>query len=267
VTPPFFSIVTVTRNAAAVLAPTAGSLFAQDCDDFEWLVIDGASTDDTVARARAWLRPGRDRLLSAPDRGLYHAMNRGLWLARGQAVAFLNADDRLAGPDVLATVRAAFGPEVDAVYGDSVMLLPDGATRYRRASGMRRLLAGRIPCTHQALFVRRAVHLAHPFDETLRTAADFGVMAGLLRGGARFVHLPVAININTVPADAVSVRGRALSHREYGRVLREVAGLPSWRVAVIGYRRRAKTALTGLLLRLPAGLRRRLPRAIRDRLY
>ena len=103
---PLFSIITVTFNAAAVIGPTLESVARQQCDDFEYLVIDGASTDDTVARVNAAAIAGT-RVLSEKDRGLYDAMNKGIGLARGRYLIFLNAGDAFAAPNALPRLKEA----------------------------------------------------------------------------------------------------------------------------------------------------------------
>ena len=100
---PRFSVVTVVRNDLTGLQRTWASLAAQTCSDFEWVVVDGASTDGAVD----WLRElGDERLtwVSEPDCGTYDAMNKGLAAARGSLLQFLNAGDVLATSDVLDRV-------------------------------------------------------------------------------------------------------------------------------------------------------------------
>ncbi len=119
------SIVTVAFNSAATIAATMRSVAEQTYDNIEHLVIDGASTDDTLAVVRdhgAHLA----NLLSEPDHGIYHAMNKGLALATGDFVGFLNADDMLASPEVVASIaRAAAVRGTDAVCGDLVYVRKD----------------------------------------------------------------------------------------------------------------------------------------------
>lgn len=108
------SVITVARNAAATIADTMASVAAQDCESYEHIVVDGASDDDTVPVARE-LATGRTRIVSAADHGIYDAMNRGLALATGDYVGFLNADDFLLRRDALALLVQAAGSAPDAV--------------------------------------------------------------------------------------------------------------------------------------------------------
>ena len=89
---PLFSIITVTWNAAAVIKPTLDSVQRQTSSDYEVLIIDGASTDDTLAIVRQ-ASIANLRIFSEPDNGLYDAMNKGIAQARGRYLIFLNAGE------------------------------------------------------------------------------------------------------------------------------------------------------------------------------
>ena len=112
---PLLTIVTVCRNSARTIAETLASVdrFLAEPHGIEHLIVDGSSTDGTLELVASARRPGR-RLLSEPDTGLYDAMNKGLRLARGDYVWFLNSDDYLhpaladAFPDMLAALRERY---------------------------------------------------------------------------------------------------------------------------------------------------------------
>src|SRR3954467_5005314 len=112
------SVVTITLNSAATIADTLQSVASQTYPHVEHLVIDGNSRDDTLSIIQRHARSGV-RVRSEPDGGIYQAMNKGLRLAQGDLVGFLNADDVYQDGEVLAEVaRAAQNPGVDAIYGD-----------------------------------------------------------------------------------------------------------------------------------------------------
>lgn len=174
-TNPLISIVTITYNAAKELAPTMESVKAQTFKDFEHLIIDGASKDDTTDVAR---RLGTDKLIitSEPDKGLYDAMNKGLRQAKGKYVVFLNAGDTFHSDDVLRAYAEAAGKDADIIYADTVIV--DGE---RKVIGPRHLSApekltfesfsrGMLVC-HQAFMVRRS--LAPFYDLQYRFSADY----------------------------------------------------------------------------------------------
>ena len=131
------SIITVAYNSAATIADTLDSVASQTHPEIEHIVVDGASKDDTLAIIEA--RGAHvARLVSERDRGIYDAMNKGLALASGDFVGFLNADDMFAGPEVVAAIaRAASAANVDAVFGDLVYVKqdrPSELVRYFTAS-------------------------------------------------------------------------------------------------------------------------------------
>src|SRR5262249_10159775 len=147
----------VSYNSAATIADTLRSVAAQQHPDVEHLIVDGASKDDTMAIVR---REGAHvaRAVSEPDKGIYDAMNKGLAMASGDLVAFLNSDDRYADPQVLSDVAKAYeAGACDYVYGDLQMVnrsgqvVRDWKTGEVPAGGLR---GTQIP--HPVLFVRRS---------------------------------------------------------------------------------------------------------------
>ena len=116
------SIITATRQCVDTVPDCLASVAGQSHTDREHIVIDGASTDGTLAVLEAH-RPQLAALVSEPDHGLYEALNKGLALATGDVVGFLHADDVYADAKVLARIAAAFADPsdrgaVEAVYGD-----------------------------------------------------------------------------------------------------------------------------------------------------
>ncbi len=172
---PLISIVTITYNAAGELAPTMKSVHAQTFSDYEHLIIDGASTDNTLEVARS-LGGSSLRILSEPDKGLYDAMNKGLRMARGKYVLFLNAGDAFHSPHILADYGKAAGNNPDIIYADTVIV--DAA---RNVIAPRHLSApailsfnsfskGMLVC-HQAFMVRKEI--APNYDLQKRFSVDY----------------------------------------------------------------------------------------------
>jgi glycosyltransferase len=193
------TVITVCFDSAATIAETLASVAAQSHTDIEHIVIDGASKDTTLQRVR---EHGAHvaRVLSEPDCGIYDAMNKGLALARGELVGFLNADDVFAGPQCVARLAAAAATEgTDAVFGDLVYVRAENTQSIvRRWSsgpyGVSRLRYGWMP-PHPTFYVRRALlDQVGGFDTTLRIAADYDFMLRcLLRPGMRAGYVPQPI--------------------------------------------------------------------------
>jgi len=182
-----FSIVTVTWNAAQVIAPTLNSVREQSCSDFEYLVVDGASTDDTLQLVREAAIEGT-RIFSEPDKGLYDAMNKAIGLARGQYLIWLNAGDRFAAPDSLARLAACAAGSPGVIYGQTQLVDQTG-----RVLGMRHLTApktltadsfkhGMLVC-HQAFVARR--DLMPQYDLQYRFSADYDWCIRVLQASDR----------------------------------------------------------------------------------
>ena len=188
------SVVTVSYNAGRTIGHTLESFFAQSHPDKELVVVDGGSTDDTMAIVETFRRDGL-RVLSERDRGLYDAMNKGLRLFGGDAVGFLNADDRYNDADVLADVAAAL-EEVEIVYGDLDIVEDHESDRVVRtwrgkpwnAGAFRR---GWMP-PHPTFYVRRAVvEQVGEFDLSMKISSDYDYMLRAMElGGFSSRFLP-----------------------------------------------------------------------------
>ena len=174
---PFISIITVTYNAASTVGPTLESIKKQTFTDYEFLLMDGASTDNTVDIVRAAGIEGA-RIFSSPDHGLYDAMNKGLGEATGTYVMFLNAGDSLHSPDTLEIIaRTAAQSDTPAViYGQT-----DIVDSSRKKIAERHLIApdnlslesfkeGMMVC-HQAFVALRRI--APLFNTGYRYSADY----------------------------------------------------------------------------------------------
>lgn len=164
-----FSIITVSKNNARGLKSTARSLRIQrDAPAFEWIVIDGASTDGTMETLQQFesLNP---QIVSEPDSGLYNAMNKGLARARGEYVWFLNAGDCLSDLDVLHDVQKILvnASLPDFFYGvareDGRILTPRAFHAFRHG----------MITSHQAMLYRRNLVNDRRFDTHYKIAADY----------------------------------------------------------------------------------------------
>lgn len=189
------SVITVTRNSEAVLPQAMASLARQTFRGFEWIVIDGASQDSTVELAKRF-RGAPVQIVSEADTGIYDAMNKGVKLARGEYLYFLNSDDRFAGPDVLArtieTIDSARSP--DLLIG-RVRAVGRHHTVLRDYSHIRASNLLFHSLCHQATFARLDLFTRFgAFDLQYKIAADFDWFARVLRGGAStaFTSLVVA---------------------------------------------------------------------------
>ncbi|MCK1675310.1 glycosyltransferase family 2 protein [Bradyrhizobium sp. 150] len=236
-TAPFFSIVTVVRNAEGELRATSSSLSAQDFRDFEWVIIDGASSDGTRRFAEEQFERGAATGVSEPDRGIYDAMNKGLERAKGEYVLFLNAGDCLLDANSLGTVSEALHHSglPDVGFFGSIM---DFGTRriVRRTKSPAYIWHGQ-PSLHQATFVRKELHKKVPFSLKYKIVGDYEALARMRMRGATMRSFPQIIGINTFEASSVSGRQKMLLIKDAATIQREVLGLSTWWILVSVARR------------------------------
>lgn len=174
-TTPLFTIITCTYNAESTLERTIRSVDGQTYPGIEHLILDGRSSDRTLEIAA---RSQRARIISEPDRGLYDAMNKGISLATGDYLIFLNAGDCFHSEETLSQVAAMMeGKNPDVIYGETALV--DGDGKFLR---MRRLKApenlnwksfkeGMLVC-HQAFWARTEIARRTPYDLKYRFSAD-----------------------------------------------------------------------------------------------
>lgn len=227
------SIITVTFNAVKTVADTLQSIASQTYGDIEHIVIDGASTDGTqelIARYTSRI----SRFISEPDSGIYDAMNKGLAMATGEVIGFLNADDAYAGNDVLQRVAELMAHnELDAVFGDAEFVNPAHPNRTIRRYRSNRFRPDRIAWgwmpAHPALFLRRGVYERFGvFRTDYRIAGDFELIARIFHGGTlNYFHVPeVWVRMGTGGISTGGWRNSVLLNREVLRACRE-NGIPT----------------------------------------
>jgi len=182
---PKFSIVTVCRNACEDFLVTRDSVLSQTCNDFEWLVIDGASTDGTVDKINE-IEDSRFRSLSEADAGIYDAMNKGLKMAEGEWVWFLNAGDSFYNAEVLdsfetvpASCSICFGEaEVWSASGERLGLRSEVLPHQCPKRLLRDDFCYGMLVSHQAFVVRRED--APEYNLRYRLSADLDWMLRIL---------------------------------------------------------------------------------------
>ena len=172
---PLVSIITVTFNAEEVIEKTMDSLKDQSFKNFEHIVIDGASKDNTVSRIQKYELP-QTRIISEPDKGLYDAMNKGLRRATGKYVLFLNAGDAFHHKETLSNYAGEAERDNDIIYGDTIIVDIEGnKIGDRHLSAPARLSKksfadGMLIC-HQAFMVKK--DLTTEYDLKYRFSADY----------------------------------------------------------------------------------------------
>ncbi len=222
------SVITVCYNSAATLADTLDSVAAQTHPGVEHIVVDGASSDNT---REIMSRHGSHvaKFVSEPDHGIYHAMNKGLALATGEVIAFLNADDVYADTAVLARVAEAMArDDLDALFGDAEFIRADNPgriVRRYRSNNFRpdRIGWGWMPA-HPTLFLKRHVfEQKGSFRTDYRIAGDFELVARIFHDATlRYRYLPeILVRMRTGGISTGGWRNTLLLNREVLRACRE----------------------------------------------
>jgi glycosyltransferase involved in cell wall biosynthesis len=183
------SVITVCYNSAATIGDTLRSVREQTYENIEHIIIDGGSKDKTL-EVIATEGPHVARLLSEKDNGIYDAMNKGIALATGEIVGFINADDFYASTTVLKKVVAAFQRSgADSCYGDLCYVSQTDPSKIVRYWRSKKFVSGAFSTgwcpPHPTLFVRRSIYQRlGGFDLQFKFAADFELMARYLESFA-----------------------------------------------------------------------------------
>jgi glycosyltransferase involved in cell wall biosynthesis len=221
------SVITVAYNSAKTIKDTLDAVAMQTHTDIEHLVIDGASKDGTVKIVRGHAN-SQICLISEPDKGIYDAMNKGLKLATGEVVGFLNSDDFYADASVLEKVANAFqNPAVDACYADLVYVNQDNSrvVRYWKSKPFVKgdFAKGWCPA-HPTFYVRKSViERLGLFDQSYKMGVDVEFMMRYLEcGQVRSVYIPhVLVRMRIGGASNQSWKNILLQNQEILAALRK----------------------------------------------
>lgn len=213
------SIITVTYNAASVLKRTLDSVKAQSWQQIEHLIIDGASKDETVSMAETYKAqcPYEVVILSEPDKGLYDAMNKGLRLATGDYLVFLNAGDTLHAADTLETIVRSALPLPGVLYGDTAITDEQGNFLHLRRLRPPKNLSwksfrqGMLVC-HQAFYALTDIAKNLPYDPRYRYSADVDWCIRVMKE-AQKRQLPL-VNTQAILADYQEEGQTTIHHRD-----------------------------------------------------
>ncbi len=222
------SIITVCRNEHENIRATCESVRSLHFSDFEWIVIDGGSTDGTLDILSAY----KDRisvLVSERDKGIYDAMNKGVAHASGKYVIFLNGGDRFVDRTVLNLWPET--SEADILYGDLVLERPDGSRQlkqYPEEPSSHWLLKKTLP--HQASFIKRNLFERYgKYDTSFHIAGDYDMFVRLLHvEKCSCFHIPMPIAIFNVEGISSNQAYRVLRKQENHRVRKKYFPAYRW---------------------------------------
>lgn len=192
-----FSVITVCLNAESSIEATLQSVLKQTHQDFEYIIIDGGSTDKTLDILNTY-RDSIAVLISEPDDGVYDAMNKGIRKAKGDVLCFMYAGDSYASERVFEFVNDTFecnNETLDIVYGDVVVCSDEECTRVSsfREGNIEFVWYG--PICHQSIFARRDL-LSKGFSLKYRVCADYNwLLHAIIREKRKIGYVPEPLSI------------------------------------------------------------------------
>ncbi len=224
---PKISVVTVTFNAKDVLERTIRSVLSQTYAHIEYILVDGKSEDGTIDVIKAY-SSAIDKLVIEPDQGLYDAMNKGIQLATGAYICFLNAGDTFFCETTLSDLMESIPEDQfpDVMYGETALVNRKGEYRgMRRLSAPKRLTwksfrSGMVVC-HQAFFARTA--LVEPYDLSYRFSSDFDWCIRVMKRSG-YLHNSHLILINYLD-EGLTTKNRKASLLERFRIMAQHYGI------------------------------------------
>ena len=184
------SIITVCYNAQETIQYTIDSVLSQQYSNFEYIIIDGQSTDMTCSILSSINNP-KFKYISEPDEGIYDAMNKALGIASGDFLIFLGADDLFYSDKVLLDVVPFLIKQDVVYYGD--VLLERGRNLYD--GKFSRWKFGYKNICHQSAFYPKGIYKSHLYDKDYRLVADWVYNLQLLKEGIKFVYINLIISI------------------------------------------------------------------------
>lgn len=222
------SIITINRNNAIGLEKTMRSVAAQTCKEFEYIVIDGASTDGSVEMVKNLEAEFRHlKWVSEPDSGIYNAMNKGLRMASGDYIQILNSGDSLAAPDVMERMLSALekADKPSMLYGNMVKCFPDGRrwvdkSFEGREITMLDMYTGTL--NHDPTYIRRDLFEKYGYyDESLKIVSDWKwYLQAIVLGGEKQWY--VDIDVTLFDMSGISETNKDLDRAERKQVLEQL---------------------------------------------
>lgn len=183
------SVITTCFNAGDSLRRTIESVLEQDYTDFEYIVMDGGSTDGSVELARSYEECFSEKnipffVYSEKDNGIYEGMNHGVAHAEGEFVNFMNADDEFYDSSVLKRLfEERDWDGVGVIYGDAAETECGKVYFFTKDFSK---IETRMPFSHQSVFARRSLLKEHPLNQKYRIAADYDFLLTCYQSGVRF---------------------------------------------------------------------------------
>lgn len=220
------TIITVCYNSENVIRETINSVIRQNYNNIEYILVDGKSDDSTVDIIKeASSKIDYIKYISEKDDGIYDAMNKGLKLAEGDYIIFLNAGDKFCNNDVIKNISENFNENIDIVYGNIIKEKEGKYEKIKYSSKYHyKFIIGRTVC-HQAMFINKnAIERYGNYDLNFKLASDYDFILRVLvqKGSFKYIDLDVVIyDLNGISAKA---ENRSILYNEYKQSIRKNLG-------------------------------------------
>ncbi|ATA68511.1 glycosyl transferase [Capnocytophaga cynodegmi] len=215
------SVITVSFNAVKTIEQTILSVINQTYPNIEYIIIDGGSTDGTIDIIKKY----QDKIaywISEPDKGIYDAMNKGIYKANGDWINFMNAGDKFYDNEVLSKFFKANNlEEVDIIYGSMVIIFPKKIS-LKKPLPISHIERG-MPFCHQSSFVKSNLYKKYLFNTTYRICADYKFFFDIYKAGAKFKYKEVIVSkflyggLSSSSSIDLLIEERHISGKKYNR--------------------------------------------------
>lgn len=182
------TIITVTYNAGKELERTIQSIISQTYfSDIEYIIIDGNSKDNTVSIIRKY-ESSISSWVSEPDKGIYDAMNKGINMAKGHWINFMNAGDIFTGNTIVEDIFRENIADFDVVYGNYILVYQNFKKNMYTPKDLRGFYSYML-MNHQSVFLKKEVALSHLYDLSYKIACDYEQLLYFYHSGKKFLHI------------------------------------------------------------------------------
>lgn len=189
--PPLISVVTVSFNAVSTIEKTICSIVNQTYPHIEYIIIDGGSTDGTVDIIKKY----ENKIaywISEPDKGIYDAMNKGIDVATGEWINFMNSGDTFHSNTVIQQLIEKLPSKADVIYGDTLLLYSWG--KYFKKALPIDMIKHHLPFCHQSCFIKTITMQKMKYNLNYKICADYDFFYHLYQAGGLFTYLPHCIS-------------------------------------------------------------------------
>jgi len=212
--PPMITIITIVLNDEKDIRKTIVSIVNQRHNNFEFIIIDGGSCDKTIEIIKQY-ELKIDYWRSEPDGGIYYAMNKGIELANGRYILFMNSGDEFFSNDVLTKVFQKLNSGAEIIYGNTAVDF-GGITRVNIAGEVNR--TNTMPFCHQSVLVRTEVLQARKFDVNFMICADRDFFTKCFFNNVQFYYMNIIIS--KIKAFGYSTRESIIHVKEQNKISR-----------------------------------------------